>query len=41
LKVLVDFWAKEVSRQGDLKFDEAALREALLQKLKPALTPKK
>ena len=41
LKELVDFWSKEVSRKGELKFDEETLREALLQKLKPATTPKK
>ena len=27
LRQLVDFWAKQVSRGGDLKFDEADLRE--------------
>jgi protein involved in polysaccharide export with SLBB domain len=36
LKDLVDFWAKEVSRQGDLKFDEATLREVLMRQLKKA-----
>ena len=36
---LVDFWAKELSRKGDLKIDEDALREALLQKRKPAPAP--
>jgi protein involved in polysaccharide export with SLBB domain len=43
LKELVDFWAKELSRKGDLKFDEETLREALLQKRKaaPAPEPKK
>ena len=41
LKELVDFWAKEVVRKGDLKFDEETLRNALLQKLKPTSTPKK
>ncbi len=38
-KELVDFWAKELSRKGDLKFDEETLREALLQKLKPVPPP--
>jgi hypothetical protein len=32
LKELVDFWAKEVASKGDMKFDEQALRDALLQK---------
>ncbi len=41
LKELVEFWAKEVARKGDLKFDENTLREALLKKLQPAITPKK
>jgi protein involved in polysaccharide export with SLBB domain len=36
LKDLVDFWAKEVSRKGDLKFDEQTLREILQRHLKPA-----
>jgi hypothetical protein len=31
LKDLVDFWAKEVSRKGELKFDEQTLREILLR----------
>lgn len=34
LKDLVDFWAKEVSRKGELKFDEQTLREILLHQLK-------
>ncbi|MGP0065032.1 MAG: polysaccharide biosynthesis/export family protein [Isosphaeraceae bacterium] len=43
MKELVDFWAKEISRKGDVKLDEATLREALLQKRKaaPAPEPKK
>jgi protein involved in polysaccharide export with SLBB domain len=41
LKDLVDFWAKEVSRKDDLNFDEQTLRDALLEKLKPASTPRK
>jgi protein involved in polysaccharide export with SLBB domain len=40
LKELVDFWAKEVARKGDLKFDEQTLRDALLQKLKSTSAPK-
>ncbi len=39
---LVDFWLKQLSRQGDLKFDEKSLREALIRKLKqtpPAQKP--
>jgi polysaccharide export outer membrane protein len=36
LKDLVDFWAKEVSRRGQLKLDEATLREFLLRQLKKA-----
>ncbi len=36
LKDLVDFWAKEVSRKGELKFDEQTLRELLLRQLKKA-----
>jgi hypothetical protein len=36
LKDLVDFWAKEVSRKGDLHFDEQTLREVLLRQLKTA-----
>jgi protein involved in polysaccharide export with SLBB domain len=39
LKELVDFWAREISRKGDLKLDEATLREALLQKRKAASAP--
>jgi hypothetical protein len=34
LKDLVDFWAKEISRKGDLKFDEQTLREVLLRQLR-------
>ena len=41
VRKLVDFWAKQVSRGGDLKFDEADIRELLLQNLKPAATLKK
>jgi protein involved in polysaccharide export with SLBB domain len=39
---LVDFWLKQLSRQGELKFDEKSMREALIRKLKltpPAKTP--
>src|SRR5262249_25132156 len=36
LKDLVDFWAKEVSRKGELNFDEPALREILLRQVKKA-----
>jgi protein involved in polysaccharide export with SLBB domain len=36
LKHLVDFWAKELSRTGDLKLDEQELRELLRHELKPA-----
>ena len=36
-KELVDFWAKELSRPGGIKFDEQTLREALIRKMK--LTP--
>src|SRR6185312_15207803 len=36
LKDLVDFWAKEVARKGDIKFDEKTLREILLRELKRA-----
>jgi hypothetical protein len=36
LKDLVDFWAKEVSRTGDLKFDEQTIREILLHQPKKA-----
>jgi polysaccharide biosynthesis/export protein len=39
LKELVDFWAKETARTGELKFDEQTLRDAL-QKLNPPSTPK-
>ncbi len=43
LRELVNFWAKEIARKGDLKFDEDTLREALLQKRNatPAPDPKK
>jgi polysaccharide export outer membrane protein len=34
LKDLVDFWAKEVARKGDITFDEQTLREILLRELK-------
>jgi protein involved in polysaccharide export with SLBB domain len=37
LKEYVDFWAKELSRPGGLKFDEQTWRDALIRKLK--LTP--
>jgi hypothetical protein len=37
LKEFVDFWAKELSRPGGIKFDEQTLRDALIRKLK--LTP--
>ena len=36
LQDLVDFWAREVSRKGELKFDEQKLREILLRQLKAA-----
>jgi hypothetical protein len=39
---LVDFWLKQLSRQGDLKFDEKSIREALIRKLQqtpPASSP--
>jgi protein involved in polysaccharide export with SLBB domain len=36
LKELVDFWAKQLSQTGDLKFDEKALREIMMRKLKPS-----
>jgi hypothetical protein len=36
LKDLVDFWARELSRKGDLKLDKQALRELLLRQLKQA-----
>lgn len=42
LKEFVNFWAKEVSRKGDLKLDEQKLREFLLHELKagaPLSTP--
>jgi protein involved in polysaccharide export with SLBB domain len=41
LKELVDFWAKEAARNGDVTFDPDKLREALLQKLKPVAIPNK
>lgn len=37
LKELVDFWTKELSRPGGIKFDEQTLRDALVRKMK--LTP--
>jgi len=40
MKHLTDFWVKELSRKGDLQFDEATLREALLQRLKERAAPK-
>jgi protein involved in polysaccharide export with SLBB domain len=36
LEDLVDFWAKELSRNGELKFDEQSLREVLRRHLKKA-----
>ena len=30
LKEFVDFWAKELSRPGGVKFDEQTLREAFM-----------
>jgi protein involved in polysaccharide export with SLBB domain len=36
LNDLIDFWTKELSRKGDLKFDEQTLREVLRRQLKPA-----
>jgi protein involved in polysaccharide export with SLBB domain len=40
MKKLIDFWAKEISRKGDLKLDEQKLRELLLHELnKPPATP--
>jgi polysaccharide export outer membrane protein len=40
-KELVDFWLKQLSSKGDLKFDEQTLRDALSRKLKmnPAPVP--
>jgi hypothetical protein len=40
MKDLTDFWVKELSRKGNLQFDEATLREALLQRLKDRAAPK-
>ena len=37
LKEFVDFWTKELSRPGGIKFDEQTLRDALIRKMK--LTP--
>lgn len=37
LKEFVDFWAKEISRPGGVKFDEKTLRDALMRQMK--LTP--
>jgi hypothetical protein len=34
-KELLDFWLKQLSSRGELKFDEQALREALLRQRKP------
>jgi protein involved in polysaccharide export with SLBB domain len=39
LKELVDFWAKELSRKGDVQLDELRLREILLHRLKSAPAP--
>jgi len=39
MKELVDFWAKELSREGDLKLDEQALRNALIRKLRMTPAP--
>jgi protein involved in polysaccharide export with SLBB domain len=36
---LVEFWAREVSRKGDLKLDEQTLREFLLRELKKDPAP--
>jgi hypothetical protein len=36
LRDLVDFWAKELSRKGDLKLDEQGVRDLLLKQLKSA-----
>jgi hypothetical protein len=35
---LVDFWLKELSRKGELQFDEQTVREALLRELKRSPT---
>jgi len=40
MKELTDFWAKELSGKGDLNFDEATLREALLQRFKERAAPR-
>ena len=40
LKEFVNFWAKEVASKGDLQFDEATLRDALLQRHNPTPAPK-
>jgi hypothetical protein len=37
---LVEFWAKQVSRKGELELDEQALRGLLLHRLKPTPAPK-
>ncbi len=39
LKDLVDFWAKELSRKGDLELDERKLRELLLHEMKSGAPP--
>jgi protein involved in polysaccharide export with SLBB domain len=41
LKEYVDFWAKELSRSGGVKFDEQTLRDAFIRKMKliPAPVP--
>jgi protein involved in polysaccharide export with SLBB domain len=36
MKNLVDFWANQLARKGELKFDEQTLREVLMQSLKAA-----
>ncbi len=37
VKKLIDFWAKELSRTGDVEFDEQKLRELLLHELNKPL----
>jgi hypothetical protein len=41
LKEYVDFWAKELSRSGGVKFDEQTLRDSFIRKMKliPAPVP--
>ncbi len=36
LRDLVEFWSKQLSQKGDLKFDEDTLREVLLRQLRKA-----